>query len=98
PSSSALSLHDALPILTVERLGDHPVQRAAGIRQPCLRLPALAREGRKAESRRVLHCREEPLELPSAYRQGLAREILATGRLDQVDRKSTRLNSSHVKI
>src|SRR5690606_40634296 len=92
PDSSALSLHDALPIYTarwraagfVGRTGVHPSQL------PVIRAAFAPSDEEQAWAAEVL---------AAMTHGGVAR--LANGSMvdpAMVDRKSTRLNSSHVKI
>src|SRR5690606_40592097 len=89
PASYTLSLHDALPIFGVEGGREHEGGGALG---PALVLPGLDRDA-DAASRGQQRGAERGLEpeRPVRPRRGALAEH------DQ-DRKSTRLNSSHVKI
>src|SRR5690606_42018856 len=83
---SPLSLHDALPISTTERLSSHA--RIFGIKEA------------RAEAERMdalLAFRSAQFRVYSGDDPTCARAI-GSGADGVVDRKSTRLNSSHVKI
>src|SRR5207245_10510532 len=83
-STYSLSLHDALPI---SGRGERRVARRAQAEEVEAGGPALG-HGRRGVVRRLPRC---------AHRGGVER--IECGRaLDQVDRKSTRLNSSHGSI
>src|SRR5690606_40889727 len=88
PGTSTLSLHDALPIFPGH--ADRPARRGASparrARRPHVRL------GRQGTS---LHL--EPRQSVSAAAQARSGSAVLPGVFPE-DRKSTRLNSSHVKI
>src|SRR5690606_41663162 len=86
-----LSLHDALPIFVeVWGRGPHPAQR--GRVQAVQRLAAPLSAIRRERAHVVAHT-------VRAVRQRLtAVTVEAVERQEALDRKSTRLNSSHVKI
>src|SRR5690606_41627858 len=93
---STLSLHDALPIFRV--LGDHRVEgRTAEL--PALLEVEEVRHGvlDLVDRRPVFLDDAGELELGEVFRREVVGDLLVDVRR-QVDRKSTRLNSSHVKI
>src|SRR5690606_40371297 len=84
-----LSLHDALPILKGQRLAIRQHQPAVQA------LPlALAQTQLHVGQRQWLLIARLHQQAAGGQRQALQ----ASGLLEQTDRKSTRLNSSHVKI
>src|SRR5690606_42125900 len=91
PLTSTLSLHDALPIY----LGVHLLLEGPGRAQRDLDLLG----GAVADGEGVLlldELHDGVVELVATHPDGLAGHDAAEG--DHRDRKSTRLNSSHVKI
>src|SRR5207249_10253366 len=91
-ATSTPSLHDALPIYLGE---DGAAARAHGEERPRARLDAVAGHGAEPA-----HPRVAP---PARSRAAAARAprgagVLRSGRSAARDRKSTRLNSSHVSI
>src|SRR5207249_10380071 len=82
-----LSLHDALPILhdalVGERVADHLLQH----------LERQRRDVRTGEG-----CLGHVLRVPDRGSQDLGVDAVHREDLDELDRKSTRLNSSHVSI
>src|SRR5690606_41796680 len=95
--SCALSLHDALPIFELVRLPDETAVEVAEVIYPHV---YERREAQQREAERELAAREAAAAADSTSPGGTdaagarARE---PGALPE-DRKSTRLNSSHVKI
>src|SRR5690606_41737081 len=97
PELNTLSLHDALPIFAVEKLSDHPLARA------------IARDGQERLGEGAL---DEAHDLVSLTGRGVSAMLggdkVLIGKAEMfgadgiaplsADRKSTRLNSSHVKI
>src|SRR5690606_41513078 len=95
PVPYTLSLHDALPIL--------PFNPVSNIRRPA---PGSGRNRRLTpeEQTRLLQAVDKHSNpmfgwiVRIAVQTGMRLSEIATLRIRQVDRKSTRLNSSHVKI
>src|SRR5690606_42021425 len=94
---SPLSLHDALPILTVVTEFDHDPAAAHLLRDRSRR----SRTGERVQDplaglgRDVDDALEEPLRLRRGERLNVGQQL---AQVIPPDRKSTRLNSSHVKI
>src|SRR5207302_10636210 len=90
PAGSSLSLHDALPILVVVHRPRGSVARPTGLiinhlqrlPAPLIQPPPLARGLLPCLTRKSARARATPFSFPPHRK----------------DRKSTRLNSSHVKI
>src|SRR5690606_40950089 len=78
-----LSLHDALPISPFAFAGHHHVHVEGGEQAEAFGAGV------------VVHARERLVQCDQARRVRVARRLVVRGR---GDRKSTRLNSSHVKI
>src|SRR5207253_10059400 len=98
PLTSTLSLHDALPIYArLEILGVEGAVLAdaeGGNHHPEIEIGVFCRELlRHAHLARDARVEEAPLGV-----EVLARHFVRSGAHDDVDRKSTRLNSSHVAI
>src|SRR5207253_9269372 len=89
----ALSLHDALPIWRGrgEASGLHQAHASSGEDDVAVLAQAAAGFGGRAHGGPVAHGDVEAA-------QALAAAAEARGRLGEEDRKSTRLNSSHVAI
>src|SRR5690606_42050656 len=85
-----LSLHDALPIY---HGGEHPLPPRPLLPQVAIgRLPEAGERAGEGEELAVLPA------LPAGGVGRVVDVLLAAGRVVPEDRKSTRLNSSHVKI
>src|SRR5690606_40468948 len=97
PATYALSLHDALPISGEYRV-DVPVpRRQVGLIEPACPVPGCCEQIRRRCGLSVVRplgrVRWSTHDVPP-----LGRTCSVYGALSMVDRKSTRLNSSHVKI
>src|SRR5690606_39804741 len=88
PTSQALALQDALPNCEHAALHPHLEQRVAGLGLGVAYIPQLTRFGQC----RLVAGVEARAQKPAAQLRAVQ------PRLGRVDRKSTRLNSSHVKI
>src|SRR5205807_7175948 len=88
PDTTTLSLHDALPIL-----------RSAGRWYPSS-LPLPGPQGTRLETTVAAYVRPTYLSGQSIPRNSIGRvgRLLLRGRCNNPDRKSTRLNSSHLVI
>src|SRR5690606_40345827 len=94
PAALPLSLHDALPILLqLVELG--PIRLHE--RVPCFREARVDRERAPAQILELVEVRLVPREKIAMLRFELGEGALACVE-NLIDRKSTRLNSSHVKI
>src|SRR5439155_2804345 len=87
PATHTLSLHDALPIYTQAQLFGHGFLHLK---------PLVAQRRQRARRTGKLHHRYARAQLRQALR--MAEFAGAAGTLASLDRKSTRLNSSHVAI
>src|SRR5690606_41899601 len=87
PATSPLSLHDALPICDLAQRGGV----ASGV------LADVQAHQEQAEAGRAAQAVEQLTLGDHAHAAGVQRLVAELQRLQQ-DRKSTRLNSSHVKI
>src|SRR5690606_41817392 len=90
PRSYGSSLHDALPTSAAARVR---VDRRLGVPEP--HPPGAARAGRRAAAHAGDGAARVPGRLGGAARRARADPVARPG---VGDRKSTRLNSSHVKI
>src|SRR5690606_41288641 len=91
PATSTLSLHDALPILDPALVhGGDPVEDLDGRRDR-------DEERDRAEDRAGEHRLPAREHVVTPHEEAEQRDGEA-GESDELDRKSTRLNSSHVKI
>src|SRR5690606_41336838 len=88
--SYALSLHDALPILEIVKMAQAAEHEFAGVR--CGIMDQFASVFSRADHAIQLDCRSLEYQYVPLRMEGV--KIL----LFNSDRKSTRLNSSHVKI
>src|SRR5207302_7842809 len=89
PAFYTLSLHDALPISLRLHIG-HPDHHGAVLWRR-------SRFGLSVRGRRLRRVRCSRLEQRNQFRLAMSREIVGDVAFVR-DRKSTRLNSSHVKI
>src|SRR5690242_20174353 len=91
PPTHTLSLHDALPICRVRSLAAHEHVAERVDRE---RITAIARPAGQEVARRLVLRREREAAQPAARGGADARGCLQ----HRLDRKSTRLNSSHMSI
>src|SRR5690606_39773756 len=90
PATYTLSLHDALPIY--ERLG------ALDLAPQLIRVGAVKLAGRTERKQAHARLLEAPAHRLTAFGVKLRLDAVRVLRSELQDRKSTRLNSSHVKI
>src|SRR5690606_41596117 len=92
PAALSLSLHDALPIYRDDHLLDLAPGAGPAIRDGPHAEVVRARLAHRRRPRRAAPL-EDGLRLGEVWRRGTLQHVL-----EHLDRKSTRLNSSHVKI
>src|SRR5690606_40023205 len=93
PDPYTFSLHDALPISAEREVGGRQRLLAEQVQEVALVLVAVERAQQPVAPAMVLHPRVVPGgDTLGAERQRRVEEVA------ELDRKSTRLNSSHVKI
>src|SRR5690606_41424252 len=97
PALAPLSLHDALPICDHTRIWDaHQADVASGVERATI--AHVAGQARAARRRVLLRPRRAARRsFDGRLRRGASDEDASERRSETEDRKSTRLNSSHVK-